>query len=342
MAEQLIFIIFIVLIFLGLFLSFTMGANDETLAALVGANAVKFKVALIVGGVAAGLGMIFLSQGVGKTVGADILGPGVKYTTFMLLAVLISSMVWLILGSFAGIPLSSTHSTVGSIFGVLIVYSLMVGGVEPATALNYAKLGNVVLSWFISPLMALIMTYILYRLIAKYYLSRLKGLTEIEKSERKFTWMLLITVIFAELWVGANSAEVIGIFYGMRNSGMISTSQYIFFIVLAGINIFLGIFLVGRFVIKKLAVQMTDSRPHEGFIVQLSSGVILMIATFLGLPISHSHVIVFCIFGINFAQKKEIDFKALGKMAVFWVLTFPVAAIIAGFIYFGFFSYGML
>ncbi len=341
MTDQLVFFIFLLLIVLGLFLSFTMGANDETLSALVGAHAVKFKVALIIGGAAAGLGMIFLSQGVGKTVGADILGPGIKYTTFMLLAVLISSMIWLIIGSFAGIPLSSTHSTVGSIFGVLIAYSFLVGGVEPGNALNYKKLGNVVLSWFISPAIALLMTYVLYKIISKFYLYRLKGLTEIEKSERNFTRMLLIAVIFAEVWVGANSAEVIGIFYGMRNSGMISPSQYIFFIVIAGINIFLGIFLVGRFVIKNLASQMTDSRPHEGFIVQLSSGVILMIATLLGLPISHSHVIVFCIFGINIAQKKEVNYKALGKMAVFWVLTFPIAAIIAGFIYFGFFSYGM-
>ncbi|GAH95904.1 unnamed protein product, partial [marine sediment metagenome] len=44
-----------------------------------------------------------------------------------------------------------------------------------------------------------------------------------------------------------------------------------------------------------------------------------MVATLLGLPISHSHVIVFCIIGMGLVQKKEVDYKGLGKMGVYWV-----------------------
>ena len=81
---------------------------------------------------------------------------------------------------------------------------------------------------------------------------------------------------------------------------------------------------------------------HGGYIqhLQLSSAIILMIATFMGLPISHSHVIVFCIIGMNIAMNKEVDYKNIGKMSVFWVLTFPVAAILAGLVYFGFIFIG--
>ena len=49
----------------------------------------------------------------------------------------------------------------------------------------------------------------------------------------------------------------------------------------------------------------------------------------------------FEIIGISLAQKKEVDKRALGKMAVYWFLTFPIAAIFAGVIYFGFFSFGL-
>ena len=80
---------------------------------------------------------------------------------------------------------------------------------------------------------------------------------------------------------------------------------------------------------------MITSRPSEGIILQLSSSVILMIATLFGLPISHSHVVVFCILGLNLAQQKEIDFKSLAKMGVYWVLTFPIAAILSGLLYYG-------
>lgn len=336
MANDLSLIITIVLIILAIGLAFSIGANDETLSTLVGAGVIKFKIALLIGGVAIGGGMIAFSSGfVAKTVGSDILGEGITYTTFMLLTVLISSIIWLIIGSFAGIPLSSTHSLVGSVVGVLIVYAISQGGVNPETALNWNKLGNVLLSWLLSPLFGLIITYVLFKIIAKAYLSRLKGLNQIEKSERYFKWFLLASVIFAEIWVGANSGEALGILYGLLDNGSLNLGQYFFFAIICGIFAFLGMYLAARFVIRNLASQMTDARPSEGLITQASSSIILMIATLFGLPISHSHVIVFCIIGMTRAQKKEIDFKNLGKMAIYWILTFPIAAIMAGFIYFG-------
>ncbi len=343
MAANLGLILVIVLIIMAIGLAFSIGANDETLSALVGAGVVKFKLALFIGGIAICGGMIFFSGGfVAKTVGSDILGEGIQYTTYMLLTVLISSIIWLVLGSFAGIPLSSTHSLIGSIFGVLIIYAISQGGVNPETALNWDKLSNVVLSWFLSPLFGLLITFILFKIIAKLYLSRLKGLNQIEKSERNFKWLLLVAVIFAEIWVGANSGEALGILYGLLDNGSLNLSQYILYSVICGIFAFLGIYFAARYVIKNLASQMTDSRPSEGLIIQMSSAIILMIATFFGLPISHSHVIVFCIIGLGIAKKKEVDVKGLGKMGIFWVLTFPIAAIMAGFIYLGFLSFGFL
>lgn len=327
---------------MGIFLAFAIGANDETLSSLVGANVLKFRIALVLGGVATGLGMIFFSEGVAKTVGANILGEGITYSSFMLFAVLISSVLWLIIGSFSGIPLSSTHSTIGSIFGVVIVYSLTQGGIDPATAFNQAKLSSVVMSWFISPIAGFFITYIIFKIISKLYLSRLKGMNKIEISERAFSWALLGAVFFAEIWVGANSAECIGIFYGLFDNGSLSFAEYYFYVIICGLFVFLGIFIAGRYVIKNLASQMTDARPSEGFIIQISSSIVLMIATFSALPISHSHVIVFCILGLNAAQQRETDYKAVGKMAIFWVGTFFIAGILGGVIYFGFVSFNLI
>ncbi|MFX1448268.1 MAG: inorganic phosphate transporter, partial [Promethearchaeota archaeon] len=120
MAVEIISILVIVLIVLAIALAFSIGANDETLSTLVGAGVIKFKLTLLIGGIAVGAGMFSFSFAfVAKTVGADLLGEALNYTDFMLLTVLISSIFWLIIGSFAGIPLSSTHSLVGSIVGVV-------------------------------------------------------------------------------------------------------------------------------------------------------------------------------------------------------------------------------
>jgi len=330
------------LIILAVWLSFSIGANDETAAPLAATGTLKFKLVLILGGAAIAFGTIFLSEGVASLVGEGILGPGIKYTIFMLLCVLISSITWLLIGSFAGIPLSSTHSLIGSIFGVVIVYALFVGSVDPATAFNQEKLTQVVISWFISPLAGLVVTYVLYKIIAKLFLSKLKGLNQIEKSESHFAWALLVAVFFAEIWVGANSAEALGILYALYSNGSIDLGMYYLFVVLCAIFAFLGLYIAGRHVIRNLANQLTDARPSDGFIIQLSSALILMVCTvFFSVPISHSHVIVFCIIGLNLAQKKEVDYKGIGKMTIFWVLTFPVAAVLAGILYFGFVSFGL-
>ena len=343
MADGVNQIIIIVLIILAIALAFSIGANDETLSALVGTGVLKFKMALIIGGAAIGGGMILTSGGfVAKTVGSDILGEGLFYTTSMLLTVLISSILWLVIGSFAGIPLSSTHALIGSVVGVIITYSIFQGGVDPQTAFNWEKLGNVILSWFISPISGLLITYVIFKIIAKLYLSRLKGLNQIETSEKYFKWILLVAVIFAEIWVGANSGEALGILYGLVANGSINFEQYYLYAIICGIFAFLGIYIAARYVIKNLASQMTDSRPSEGLVIQMSSAIILMIATLLSLPISHSHVIVFCIIGMNLTQKKEIDTKSLGRMAIYWVLTFPIAAIMAGLLYFGSISIGFI
>ncbi len=342
MAVDIISILVIVLIVLAIALAFSIGANDETLSTLVGAGVIKFKLALIIGGIAVGLGMFaFAFAFVAKTVGADLLGEALNYTDIMLLTVLISSIFWLIIGSFAGIPLSSTHSLVGSIVGVVFVYALTQGDVNPETAFNWAKLNNVILGWFLSPTFGLIITYVLFKVLAKTYLSRLKGLNQIEKSEKNFKWLLLFAVIFAEIWVGANSGEALGILYGLLDKGSLNLGSYVFYALLCGIASCLGIYIAARYVVRNLASQMIDSRPSESLITQLSSALIFMIATLLSLPISHSHVIVFCIIGMSLAQRKEVDYKGLGKMAIYWILTFPVAAILAGFIYFGFNLFGL-
>ena len=342
MAVDIISIVVVVLIVLAIALAFSIGANDETLSTLVGAGVIKFKVALLIGGIAVGAGMFSFSFAfVAKTVGADLLGETIAYTEIMLLTVLISSILWLVIGSFAGIPLSSTHSLVGGIVGVVFVYSITNETVNLETVFNWAKLNNVILGWFLSPTFGLIITYVLFKLLAKTYLSKLKGLNQIEKSEKFFKWLLLMAVIFAEIWVGANSGEALGILYGLLDAGTLNLEQYIFYAFLCGLFSCLGIFFAARYVIRNLASQMMDSRPSESLITQISSALILMIATLLSLPISHSHVIVFCIIGMSVAQRKEVDYKGLGKMAIYWILTFPVAAILAGFIYFGFNLFGL-
>ena len=101
-------------------------------------------------------------------------------------------------------------------------------------------------------------------------------------------------------------------------------------------------FIAGRYVIKNLAAQTTSARPSDGFILQVVVFIVLFVVTPMGIPISHSHVVVFCIIGLNTGKRQEVDYKGLGKMALFWILTFPIAAIVGGLIYLGFITNGLI
>jgi PiT family inorganic phosphate transporter len=332
----------ITLIVLALLLSFAIGGNDETSSPVAAAGIINFEVVLIISGIGLAIGTIFFSDGVAETVGSKFLGPSVDYTIYMLLCVLISAIIWMIVGSFSGIPLSSTHSLFGAIFGVVIVRIMFDTNIDPSGAFNWEKVISVFLSWVVSPLVGFVMAFVLYKIIAKLFLSKLKGLKQIEKYENYFAIALLIVDFGVSVSTGANSAEALGIVNALLDGSYLDAGGYWLSKILLGVMVFLGIYIAGRFVIRNLASQMTDARPSNSLIMQISALIILLVATALKMPISHSHVIVFCIIGLNVAQRHEVDYKNIGKMAIYWLLTLPIAALLSGLIYFGFFINGMI
>lgn len=339
--EELSHIIVITLIILALFLSFSIGANDETPAPLAATGTIKFKAVLVLGGIGLAIGTIFLSEEVASTVGKKFVGEEVTYTIYMLLSVLISAIIWLIIGSFAGIPLSSTHALFGSIIGVILVF-ITFQSINLAGAFNWAKLSSVLIGWVLSPAVGFILTYILYKLLSKLFLKKFKGLNSIEKSENIFAWGLLIAVFGVSVYTGANSAEALGILYALFDGAYLNLAGYWFWKIILGIFAFFGIYIAGRYVIRNLASQTTDARPSEGFILQIAIFIVLFVVTPLGIPISHSHVIVFSIIGLNIAKKQEVDYRGLGKMAMYWLLTLPISGIVGGLIYVGFYLNGFI
>lgn len=77
------------------------------------------------------------------------------------LAALSSSAVWLLAATFLKLPISGTHSIVGSTIG----FSLVARGMQ---GLNWGTLGTIVLSWFVSPILSGIMSTALFWCLKKF------------------------------------------------------------------------------------------------------------------------------------------------------------------------------
>lgn len=97
-----------------------------------------------VGGIAVAIGIINLLPMEALT------DTNVYHSIAMVLALIITAIIWNIGTWYLGIPCSSSHTLIGSIFGVGIVYMLLPG--NESVVLNWKKISDTGLSLLISPL----------------------------------------------------------------------------------------------------------------------------------------------------------------------------------------------
>jgi inorganic phosphate transporter, PiT family len=78
---------------------------------------------------------------------------------------------------------------------------------------------------------------------------------------------------------------------------------------------------------KRIAVTMgkkvTKMNPGQAFTANLVTGVMVLIASRFGVPVSTTHVSCGSIFGIGISNK-SINFKVLSHIILAWVTTLPL------------------
>ena len=150
----------------GFYMAWNIGANDvaNSMASAVGAKAITLKQALIIAGILNFVGAAFLGASVTETLRKGIIDPSVmgdpKTTALSLLAALLSASLWVFAATVFSMPVSTTHSIVGSLLGIGILH----GG---AGAVHWGKVIGVIGSWIISPLFSCIIAYTIFKIIQR-------------------------------------------------------------------------------------------------------------------------------------------------------------------------------
>ena len=148
-------------------MAFSLGANDvaNSMAPAVGARAITVRQAVIIAGSLTFVGAVFLGANVTATITRGIINPehitDPKIMVLGMFASLMAASLWVLLASLTSLPVSSTHSIVGSILG----FSLVAAG---PNVINWWVLSGVVASWFISPFLAGGIAYLIFTHIRKY------------------------------------------------------------------------------------------------------------------------------------------------------------------------------
>ncbi|MGF1511839.1 MAG: inorganic phosphate transporter [Myxococcota bacterium] len=159
------FTLILILAALGaLFMAFNNGANDvaNSFASAVGAKAITMRQAVLIAGLMNLLGAVMIGGHVSAKLVTGVLNPSefsdpVVYTVAMF-SVLVAAGLFVLISTLTGLPVSSSHSIVGSLIGV----SVVAGGMD---TVNWGILTSIVISWFVSPFLAGFMSYALYSFI---------------------------------------------------------------------------------------------------------------------------------------------------------------------------------
>ncbi|MCB0283398.1 MAG: inorganic phosphate transporter [Calditrichaeota bacterium] len=160
-------ILLIIALIAGFYMAWSIGANDvaNAMGTSVGSGALTVKRAVIIAAVLEFAGAFFVGSHVSETIRKGIISPDLFLgnemdLVFGMIGALLAAAVWLQIASYFGWPVSTTHSIVGAVLG----FGVMYGGMHAA---DWGKVGSIVASWIISPLLSGIVAYLIFSIIRR-------------------------------------------------------------------------------------------------------------------------------------------------------------------------------
>jgi PiT family inorganic phosphate transporter len=138
----------------GFFMAWGIGANDvaNAMGTSVGSRALTIKQAILIAMVFEFLGAYLAGGEVTSTIrkgiiDAETMADNPELMVYGMLSALLAAGTWLMIASLKGWPVSTTHSIVGAIVGFAAV------GIS-VDAIYWGKVGTIVMSWVVSPVIA--------------------------------------------------------------------------------------------------------------------------------------------------------------------------------------------
>ena len=94
-----------------------------------------------------------------------------------------------------------------------------------------------------------------------------------------------------------------------------------------GIALVVGLWFIGRAVIKTVGEGLTKMHPASGFAAELSAAGVVMVASLLGLPVSSTHILIGAVLGVGLVNGAA-NWRLMRPIGLAWVITLPAAAAI--------------
>jgi inorganic phosphate transporter, PiT family len=313
----------IIIIGIALVFDFTNGMHDaaNSVSTIVSTRVLSPKQAVVWAAFFNFVAFLIFGTTVAETIGNGMIKIE-TVTPTVIFAGLIGAICWNLITWYFGLPSSSSHALIGGYAGAAITNA----GFSVIIISGWFK---TVLFIALAPIFGIIMGYVLKVLTS--WLIRRQSLESVGK------WSRVLQIFSAaaySLGHGGNDAQkTMGIISGLLYAGgLIPEFRIPLWVVLsAQAAIALGTISGGWRIIKTMGQKITRLTPIDGFCAETSAASSIYIATFLGVPVSTTHVITGAISGVGAANRlSAVRWGVTLNIVIAWVLTIPAAATIAG------------
>ncbi len=329
--------LFLFFISSGLFLGWSLGASDASniFGTAIATKMIRFKSAAIISSIFIIIGAVYAGAG-----GATTLG---KLGSINTLAGAFMTALSAAIAIYWSVKLSMPVSTSQAIVGAIIGWNFYAGY---PTDINI--LTQIVGTWIICPILAGIISIVLYSLIQIYCR---RSCIHLIRRDHYTRVGLILAGAFGAYALGANNiANVMGVFVPSSplNSlelplGLYLNKAQVLFL-LGAIAISVGIFTYSQKVISTIGNNIIKMSPMMAFVVVASQALVLFLFSSQDLynflqnhnlptiplvPVSSTQAVVGAVIGIGLARgANQINWKILGKIAISWILAPVISALI--------------
>ena len=313
-----------ILIGLAIIFDFLNGFHDSSniVATVISSRALHPRVALFLAAITEFIGPFLFGVAVATTVGHELLYER-ALDQDVIIAGLISAVVWNLITWYIGMPSSSSHALLGGLLGAALLSSRNLG------VIHLQGLIKIIIALLLSPVVGLLMGFLIMRIT----LWAARNATP--RIDNFFKNGQIVTLIGLGLSHGTNDAQkTMGVItLGLFLAGRISTFAIPLWVVAMSAGaIALGTAMGGWRLIRTLGGKIYRVRPIHALTSQISGAAVILAAAMLGGPVSTTQVVSSSIMGVGAAQRVSmVRWTVLREMLTAWLLTIPLTAILAAF-----------
>lgn len=271
------------------------------------------------------IAFLFFGLHVAETLGTGIIDPGIVDPA-VIFAALVGAIVWNVVTWIFGIPSSSSHALIGGLVGAGVAKA----GASSVVVFGLAKTTAAIV---LSPLTGFLLALFLVLAVSWLFVKQTPFAVD-----KVFRVLQFVSASLYSLGHGGNDAQkTMGIIAVLLYSqGMLGPEFYVplWVVLTCQAALALGTLFGGWRIVHTMGSRITRLNPMQGFCAETGGAITLFAATWLGIPVSTTHTITGAIIGVGAARRATaVRWGIAGNIVVAWVITLPVAALIAWFCY---------